>query len=338
MPRLTARLRRARPRDSRTDDLRWGLAGLVATALLTAAIGLVHLTGTAAENVYTAELAQAGALRTGDDVRLAGVPVGRVESLTLLADRVRMTFAVRDDVFLGDQTILDIRMLTIVGSYYVAVQPAGTAPLGSQVIPRDRVLLPYNLTQLFRDSVEPVEEIDGDLVRRNLAALYDSVHDSPDAVRAALRAAEDLVGIMNKQNSDISRALAMADEYLTAINGSSDVLVRLVHQLRTLEMIVLTHKASIAQALGDVADVLRKVSPLGRAWDASIKERAAPLADAVPKLEELGAHLGALLDALRALQDRLLPLMSQEGGVTVDQSAVTVLPERICVPVPGGGC
>ncbi|MET8776890.1 MlaD family protein [Nocardia sp. NPDC004654] len=324
--------------DSRSDDLRWGIAGLCGAAVLAVAIGVVHATGSTSENVYTAELAQAGALRTGDDVRLAGVPVGQVESLSLLPDRVRMTFTVRDDVFLGDQTILDVRMLTVVGGYYVAVQPSGTRPLGSAVIPRDRVILPYNLTKLFQDAIAPIEEIDGDLVRQNLAALSDAVHDSPDAVHAALRATEDLIDLMNKQNSDISRALSMADEYLTAINRSSDVLVRLVQQLRTLELIVYNHKTSIGQALEDVADVLHKVSPLGRAWDATLKDRAAPLAEAAPKLAELGAHLGALVDALRDMQNRLLPLLSPGEGVRIDQSAVTLLPERICVPIPGGQC
>ncbi|MEV0763285.1 MlaD family protein [Nocardia sp. NPDC050435] len=320
---------------SRRSDLRWGMAGLGAALLLVIAIGAVYVTGTSPERTYAADLAQAGAVRPGDDVRIAGIPVGKVESLTLLADRVRMRFTVAEEVALGDRTTLDIRMLTVVGGYYVAVEPAGTEPLGDAVIPQQRVRLPYNLTQTFQDAIEPVRRIEGQTLRQDLAAVARSLSDSPDSVRAAIRAAESLVGVLDQQNSDISRTLALADEYLTALNENSDVLARLLITLGTLENIVQTNKAQVAQALDDLAVVLRDLTPLGRAWDRSLKERAQPLADAIPKLTELGARLGGLLDALRGLQQRLLPLMPAGGGLSLDHSAATV---AVCVPVPGGGC
>ena len=74
-------------RDPQAADLRWGIAGLCAAVLLLIAIGAVYVTGTSPERTYAAELAQAGSVRPGDDVRLAGIPVGKVRSLTLLTDR-----------------------------------------------------------------------------------------------------------------------------------------------------------------------------------------------------------------------------------------------------------
>ncbi|MGM7644837.1 MlaD family protein [Nocardia sp. JW2] len=324
--------------DGRAGDLRWGLAGLCGAVLLMIALGVVAVVGTDAERVYHAELADAGALREGDDVRIAGIGVGRVRTLDLLADRVRMTFTVREDVAVGDQTILEIRMLTVVGGYYVALRPAGTAALGSAVIPRERVILPYNLTEVFQDAVRPVREIDGSVLRQNLAALSTSFDNSPDAFRSALRAAGDLVAVLDTQNADISRALAFADEYLTALSGSSQVLAQLVRNLHTLETLVQTNKAIVSQALGDLSDVLRKASPLGRAWDRDLRARAQPLADAVAGLENLGAHLGSLFEALVALEQRLTPLLAGGDGMSIDHSAVTIVPDRICVPVQGGGC
>ncbi|MBF6171900.1 MlaD family protein [Nocardia blacklockiae] len=337
---LREKLRRAaRSGDGRTAELRWGIAGLVVVVLLVIAIGAVYVTGTTPEREYAADLAQAGSIRTGDDVRVAGIPVGKVKSLTLLPDRVRLRFTVDDEVFLGSQTALDIRMLTVVGGYYLAVLPAGTQPLGSAVIPRERVTLPYNLTQVFQDAVRPVREIDGSELRRTLAALATSVDTSPDAFRAAVRAVGDLTGIMNRQNADISRTLALADEYLSALRANSDVLVRLVNALAGMEMVIRNNRSEIAQALDDLATVLHGLTPLGRAWDANLKERARPLADqAIPMLQELGTRLGALLDSVRDLELRLLPLLPDGGGVTVDRSAATVSLPGVCVPVPGGGC
>ncbi|GEM31119.1 putative Mce family protein [Nocardia neocaledoniensis NBRC 108232] len=325
-------------RDPRAGDLRWGIAGICAAVVLLVGIGAVYVTGTSPERAYSADLTQAGSVRPGDDVRLAGIPVGKVTALTLLADRVRMDFTVAADAFLGDQTTLDIRMLTFVGGYYVAVLPAGTRPLGDAVIPRERVIVPYNLTQAFQDAVEPVRRIDGSTVRRDLAAMSTSIEKSPDAVRSAVRAAGDLVGLLDEQNADISRTLAIADEYLTALDANADVLAKLLITLGTLEQIIQTNKVQVAQSLRDLAVVLRDFTPLGRAWDASLKQRAQPLADAIPALEQLGGRLGALLDAVRALQQRVAPLLAPGGGIDVDQSGATIPAPSVCIPLPGGGC
>nr|WP_232541651.1 MlaD family protein [Nocardia bovistercoris] len=335
------RVKRPRPVDSvdsRPVDLRWALGGIAVAVVLLVAIGVIYVNGTTPEREYTADLARAGSVREGDDVRLAGIPVGKVKKLDLMRDRVRMKFTVSDDVFVGDQTSLSVRMLTVVGGYYIALDPAGTSELGSEVIPQSRVVLPYNLSQAFQDAVRPVENVDGDTLRQNLAVLASSIDGSPDALRAAGRAARDIVTIMDKQNSDISRALNFADEYLTALNASSDVLVKLLDQLHVLEGIVRNDKTVIAEALVDVTAVVHGLAPLGRAWDRSLHEQARPLADAIPKLEELGGYLDTLFDSLRAMSDKLLPLTKGGNGFAVDQSAARVPVTRICVPIPGGGC
>ncbi|WP_245718431.1 MlaD family protein [Nocardia miyunensis] len=317
-------------------DLRWGIAGIGAVILLIVAIGVIDIVGTTPARTYTAEVTDAQSVRTGDDVRIAGIPVGKVTSVALLRDRVRMKFTVQNGVFLGDQTTLGIRMLTIVGGYYVAVEPAGTQPLGSKVIPAQRVILPYNLTQAFQDAITPIQNADGDVIRQDLAALSSSVNASPDALRVAIRAAGDLTGIMDRQNADISRTLSMADEYLTALNKNADVLVRLLTTFRTLEVLVANNRDQLNQALHWLAEVVQDFSPFGRAWDRSLKARAQPLADAIPKLQELGGKMNALLDSLRTLEQRLVPFTQSGNGVTVDQSAATTT--DICVPIPGGGC
>ncbi|MFE6925809.1 MlaD family protein [Nocardia sp. NPDC057663] len=330
--RISARRTRAAT-PLRNTDLRWGIGGLCAVAVLVAAVGVVYLNGTTREVTYRAELTQAGTIRTGDDVRIAGIPVGKVKSLTLLPDRVRMEFTASDDAFLGDQTVLDIRMLTVVGGYYLAVESAGTKPLGSSVIPRERVIVPYNLTQAFQDAVEPVRQMDGEVLRQNLAQLSASLTKSPESIRAVVGAAADLVGMMERQNSEVSRTLSLADEYLTAMRENSAVLAKLLTTLGTMVNIIQNHKVVVAQALNDLAVVLEDLAPLGRAWDNGVKERAQPLADAIPPLTELEARLGELLEALRTMRQQLLPLLPPGGGIILDQSAAA-----ICVPVPGGTC
>ncbi|WP_245721252.1 MlaD family protein [Nocardia pseudovaccinii] len=323
-------------RSERGTQLRWGIAGIVVVLILVAAIGVINMVGTSPERTYSAELAEAGAVRAGDDVRIAGIPVGKVKSLELLPDRVRMTFTVKSNVFIGDQTTLAVRMLTIVGGYYLAVQPAGPGPLGTKVIPTQRVILPYRLTQAFQDAIEPVQKTDGDVIRQDLAALSSSIDKSPDSIRSITRAAGDIVAIMDKQNVDISKTLSLSSEYLTALNKNSDVLVNLMRTFGTLENIVANNHEQLSWALHGLAQLLQEFAPLGRIWDDSLRDQTQPLAEAIPKLQELGGRLSTLLDSLRTFEQRLQPLVQPGDGVTVDQSGTTIA--GVCVPVPGGGC
>nr|WP_232541859.1 MlaD family protein [Nocardia bovistercoris] len=314
------------------------MAGFGCVIALVVAIGGVRVLGGASEHLYTADMSEAGFIRVGDDVRVAGIPVGEVRSLSLRSDRVRVEFSVADTVFVGSRTTLAVRMLTVVGGYYLAVLPDGAEPLGSDVIAPEQVRLPYNLTQVFQDAIEPVRRIDSGELRRSLDAVATSLDAGPGSLAAVLDATQVLATTLDRQNADISRTLTVADEYLTAMDANTETMGRLLSTFATLETIIADNHVQVGRVLDDLAAVLHGLTPLGRAWDASLRERAQPLAAAVPRLEELAARLGALLESLRSFEQRLLTVASPQGGLAIDQSAATLRVGGICVPIPGGNC
>ncbi|NMN99181.1 MlaD family protein [Antrihabitans stalactiti] len=323
-------------REAATSQLRLGIVGTVVVVLALIATGVLYVLPLG-RATYTAELAEAGSVKIGDDVRIAGIPVGTVKSIDLHTNSVTMTFTVKDDVFIGDQTTLDIRMLTIVGGHYVAVFPAGTTPLGDTVIPPDRVRLPYNLAKAFQDAAQPIREIDGKTLRQNFAALQTSLDGTPDGLRRAGTAIESLVDILVKQNDDVSRSLAIADEYLTAINGSKSLLGELIHRISLLETIVIDKQAEIQEALRVTDQALSRLAVLGPHWETTLKPMAQKLADAVPELQRLGGKLGGAVESVRNLLGRLQPLATP-NGVVLDQSSATITAPALCIPVPGKAC
>lgn len=312
---------------SRISDVRLGLLGAVAVVVLLAAVGIVSVVETGM-TTYTAELSDAGSVRADDDVRVAGITVGKIKSVTLQSDHVDMSFTVKDDVFIGDATSLEVRMLTIVGGHYLAVLPEGDAPLGETTIPRERVILPYNLPQLFEDAVRPVDELDGDTIRVDMGAAESKLAANPDSPRALLTALDNITTIIEQQNEDVSRTLALADEYSSALDRNVDVVVRLVDKLNLLETLIHDNKAEVGVALRRIADTLHALAPVGRAWESTLKPHAQSLADTIPALDEVGAELGAILDAVRVLQERLNPLITDNAGA----------PSSPCIPVAGRSC
>ncbi|MGX1778828.1 MlaD family protein [Nocardia brasiliensis] len=337
---LSARLS-ARPDRHEAAELRretrFGLLGCAGLAVLLAVTGAIYLVPLG-KSTYTAELTEARTVRAGDEIRVAGIRVGTVDSLELLPDRVRMRFTVRDDVFLGDQTTLDIRMLTVVGGHYVAAHPAGDKPLGATVIPADHVRLPYSLVRTLQDAAAPVAQVDGDTLRRNLAALQGSLADNPDALRRMGNALEGLVDILNRQNADISRSLTVLDEYLTSVNENRSLLGTFVREIGLLETMGLDKQAEIKESLRIAAELLSRISALDPAWREQLQPMVDKLMEALPQLKSVAAGLADAIGGIADLRERLQAAVRPASGIVLDQSDVTLDGPSVCVPVPGRGC
>lgn len=318
-------------------ELRFGLYGAAALAVVLVATAALYLLPLG-KATYTADLADARSVQAGDEIRIAGVHVGSVKSLQLRGDRVRMTFTVNDNVFLGDRTTLEVRMLTVVGGHYIAAFPAGTAPLGHHTVPADRVRLPYSLIRTLQDAAAPVQQVDGDTLRKNFDALQDSLSGSPDALRRMGQAAQSLVGLLDRQHADVSRALKVMDEYLSAVNGNRALLGTFIRKIGSLETDGLAKKAEISESLTITAELLSRIAGIEPAWHDELEPLADKLEAAVPQLEDLGRRFDEALNSLNQLRTRLQAASTPANGVTVDQSDITVSAPQVCIPLPGRDC
>lgn len=317
-------------------ELRLGVTGALLLALALLATGVLYAVPFG-KSTYTADLSEAQSIKVGDQVRLAGIEVGTVTGLDLRPDRVRMTFTVDDEVFVGDRTTLDIRMLTVIGGHYVALTPAGDTPLGDTVIPADRVRLPYSLLRSMQDAADPLGQVDGGTLHENLAALQDSLDGSPDAVRRMGRAMQSFVTILDQQNADVSRALTVADEYLTTIDTNKSLLGTFVRKVGLLATVGLNKRAEILAALEVTSQLLSRIAALEPVWRTTLEPLVARLAEAVPQLRSLAERLGGSVDTVNDLGQRLQNLAAP-GGPVIDQSGVTLPVAQLCVPVPGRSC
>jgi len=315
-------------------ELRLGLLGALVLVLALGATAVIYVLPIG-KATYTAYLPEAQSIRVGNQVRVAGITVGAVTSLELQPDRVKMRFTVDRDVFVGDATTLEIRMLTIVGGHYVAMTPAGQKPLGKTAIAPDRVKLPYSLVRTLQDAAEPVADVDATTLRENLAALQTSLDQSPDGLRRMGNAMQTFVTILNRQNAEVSRSLTVTDEFLTVINGNRSLIGQFVRKIGLLEVQGLDKKAEITEALGIAAELLSRIAALEPSWREQLQPMVDKLMEALPALRELVGRLDDSLNTLRGVQEKLQTAVDPQDGIVIDQSADTI---TTCVPVPGKGC
>ncbi|MBL1078145.1 MCE family protein [Nocardia sp. 2] len=312
-------------------ELRRGIIGAALVALLLIGAGALFVLPLG-KQTYTAELAEAQSVKAGDDIRIAGITVGEVKSLDLKPDRVVMKFTVNSNVFVGDQSSLDIRMLTIVGGHYVALFPAGDKPLGDKAIPMDRVRLPYSLVQTFQDAATPLAKIDGGTLNQNLSALAGSIDSAPDSLRTTLQTVSDYVDALDRQRTQVSNAVSVADEYVRMYDGAKSHLGRLMDNANMLVTILDDKHTEMAEAIRLLSDVLGRLGGAQPAWD-QLKPQ---LEDAITQLEQLGAKFAPTLTAAQSLQTKLSELMIPAEG-TADQNQPVTAPQ-VCVPLPGKDC
>jgi phospholipid/cholesterol/gamma-HCH transport system substrate-binding protein len=102
------------------------LVGLLALGWLSVKLGRVELLGSGGY-VLTADFPSVGGLKVGSSVEIAGVEIGRVDSITLDKDfqaRVRMT--IRPGIKLQDDSIASIKTKGLIGERYIRINPGGS--------------------------------------------------------------------------------------------------------------------------------------------------------------------------------------------------------------------
>ncbi|MGV7903798.1 MlaD family protein, partial [Mycobacterium kansasii] len=89
---------RLRPaQEHRRDEIVLGIGAAIIVAIVTAVLGFVYLQPPGYSS-YRAELSNSSGVRAGDQVRVAGITVGKVDDVRLAGDHVAMKFSVRRDI------------------------------------------------------------------------------------------------------------------------------------------------------------------------------------------------------------------------------------------------
>jgi len=101
------------------------LVGILALGYLSIKLGRVSFLG-ASGYVVTVDFPSVGGLKAGSTVEIAGVEVGRVESIGLADYQARVTLRVDGRVKLQDDSIASIKTKGLIGEKYVRISPGGS--------------------------------------------------------------------------------------------------------------------------------------------------------------------------------------------------------------------
>jgi phospholipid/cholesterol/gamma-HCH transport system substrate-binding protein len=105
------------------------LLGIACLGYLAIKLGKLEVFGASGFTVY-ADFPSVAGLKVGDPVEIAGVKVGRVESLGLSEDdRARLILRLNDGVKLQEDVIASVRARGLIGDKFVLLTPGGSDKL-----------------------------------------------------------------------------------------------------------------------------------------------------------------------------------------------------------------
>ncbi|MFD8498617.1 MCE family protein [Amycolatopsis sp. NPDC059657] len=185
------------------------LVGITVLGLgLIAALNSEDLPVIGGGTTYSADFSEASGIQKDNDVRVAGVKVGKVSDVALDGDKVKISFKV-SGAWIGDKTSAAIKIKTVLGQKYLALDPQGTKPMDPGVtIPRDRTMAPYDVLDAFRDLSSTVDNIDTTQLAKSFDVISDTFKDTPDNVKGALNGLSKLSDTIASRDQKLANLLA----------------------------------------------------------------------------------------------------------------------------------
>jgi phospholipid/cholesterol/gamma-HCH transport system substrate-binding protein len=271
---------------------------VIVTALLLA-LNLDSLPLIAGGREYSAQFAEAAGLKKDEEVRIAGVKVGQVTDLELEGDHVKVTFRVNDDVRLGEQTRADIKIKTVLGAHYLALEPRGRGRLGDQ-IPIGNTSVPYEVVPAIGDLArDHLNKIDHKEVARSFDVLADTFRNSPEEIRGSLQGLRRLSDTIASRDDELHELTGRAANVTQLLADRNRDFAKLIQDGDKILQAVQARRQVIHQLLVNTVMLSQQVNAL-------IKENEAQLRPMLANLQKVN---GILLKNQQNL-DRILQLFA----------------------------
>lgn len=275
----------------------------------------------------------ANAIRTGDEVRMAGIKVGTVTDLKLEPNQVLVTAKINDDAFVGDQSQVDVRMLTVVGGHYVNLASMGNTPLGAQAIPLSRVTMPYSLVSALTDTTKITDNVNTKPVNESLNQISQGLTGTNvQVVSTVIDAGNALMSTIERQRGQVTNILNLSDEYIRALSNYRDKFAQIVRKASILTQTLVIYDKGFSNTLKGLGDVLIALKPLGDFYETHRLEFIEKVRNFLERGRSFVERNGLTIRALKRVQnlfDRVLDAQNADPGL---------LATDLCVPVPGSAC
>lgn len=330
-------------RSSRMDH---ATLAIVATALIGAmilvAVRLPSFSWLTPQSHYSAQLATAGTLKAGDDVKIGGVIVGDITKVDLDGQHVRVEFGVDKSIPLGDQSRANVEIATVLGNVFLQIESGGKGRLqpGAE-IPLARTRVPNSLLGTVNLISDRSSRLDQEQLRESLEQLTSTLGGiSSQDVSTTVDGLAKLTSALSGRSDEIADLMEGARKITTALEDKGSVIVDVMRQSDIF-------LSTLNERRDTIAALLEHTDSLSRELTSLIREDGAPLSKALKSVDRISAQLADDAATLTESIDLLSQFSSNLANITGNGPWIDVylptglIPDNViakCGTSPSSGC
>lgn len=313
----------------------WGVTTLVLGTVIGMVVAWVYVSPPG-QQIVTFYTDDAVSISPGDTVRIAGIVVGKVKDLAIEPKQVRVRATVDRDAFVGDESQIEVRMLTVVGGYYVTINSLGDVPLGSRPIPLSRVTMPYSLIRTLADTTKITDNVTTKPINESINQVqHGLVGANSDAITELLNAGNNITQDLDRQRGQISSVLEFSNEYIGELNNNRELLEYMISRVTILEESFVLYGKGFAAAISGMGDLGKQVlDPVDRFYMPHRSDFLARVRGVLGELQAIADRNGVVVRVLRRIRERMEGNMAAQNAGTPPELFATDL----CIPVEGSRC
>lgn len=241
---------------------------VVVTVLATVTLGVsIAATGTGASHSYHARFTDVTGLAVGDSVRIAGVPVGRVEGVRIVDHRLaEVAFTVAADRDLPESTTAAVKYLDLVGQRYIDLGQ-GTGPVNRHLaagatIPLEHTRGSLDLTQLFNGFQPLFEGLDPNAVNQLSGEIIQVLQGDGTTVDSLLTHLASLTTTLAAKDKVVGAVIDNLTQVLDTVDSDSAGLQDLVATLQKLVSGFAADRNAIGDSVSALGDLTTSTAAL----------------------------------------------------------------------------
>lgn len=252
---------------TRTRLAKW-LAVALAALLLVGAVVLVRQMYFAPKTI-SALFTSATGVYPGDDVRVSGVKVGRIESINPEGTHTRVTLKVDHDVPIPADAKAVIVAQNLVAARYVQLAPAyrseGPTLPDDAVIGLDRTAIPVEWDQVkeqlmrLATDLGPQSGVDGTSVSRFIDRTANAMAGNGDKLRETISQLSGVARVLAEGSGNIVDIIKNLQTFVTALRDSNEQVVSFQDRFATLTSVVDGSRSDLDAALTNLSVAVGEV-------------------------------------------------------------------------------
>jgi phospholipid/cholesterol/gamma-HCH transport system substrate-binding protein len=276
---------------------------------------------------YYADFTDVSGLQAGDTVRVAGVEVGKIGSVSVHGDVARVSFSLETSQHVTTTTRASIHFANLLGELYLDILPgaSGGAPLKpGGVIPVSQTTPPLDLTAVF-DGFQPLfSALSPTQVNQLAGSIIDIFQGEAGATSSIISEVSTITENLVERQQVINGLLTNSASLLRAVGSHDADLSSLITNFDTLMRGLAASKTQIGGAVSNVNTLTNLAAHYFGASQPQLNEDVQALATATRTLVANQSNINSFFQGLPGLLNVVTKVQSSGNWVQAYVCDLTV--------------